>query len=43
MCVGGSCYWVLWRFKGRGGFHCVTKGGAEVLGRDRTKEGAITR
>ena len=32
MCGGGSGYWVLWNFKGRGSFPHVTKGDAEVLG-----------
>ena len=31
-CGGGSGYWVLWNFKGRGSFPHVTKGDAEVLG-----------
>ena len=26
MCDGGSSYWVLWRFNGRGVFPHVTKG-----------------
>ena len=43
MCGGGSGYWFLWRFKCRGVFTHVTKGGAEVLGRYQTKEGAIIR
>ena len=43
LCGGGSGYWFLLRFKGRGVFPHVTKGDAEVLGSYQTKEGATTR